>query len=475
MSKTIQVKRPRRDVVLDRIDKLTADCFPYVNRLFRELAEANLENASVLCDFLEEQQNEKNAKSSTIETYIKRLCWLAKHVEKDERKTWKKMTKEDIQGYLLSHKKSEHEDPKHKWIGSFNSWLSLYIGFFRWVHNHEKHKNRDDWETPECVRIKRLKRPEESTYTPEQMWTPEDHEIFLRYCPDSMYKAFHAMTIDNSARPAENLSCNIEDVKFKNSSTGKNYAVVDIRESKTKTRTLPLIVSVPHLKTWLNEHPLRNSPKAPLFISTRADTFGKRIKRWSVYNQYQRYKTVIFPRLLEDEAVPDADKARIRFLLGKPWNPYIQRHSSLTELSKILSDSLFRQHGGWSKRSKMPAVYVNYFANQSVIELLDHFGVEPKKGSTKSILQPKVCPNCRTEAEPNAKFCSNTSCRWPLTPDGFQQLREEERKSIEEMVEKKVERAFELARKNPALLGIKFDQLASLPIRNRENKTSKTG
>jgi len=202
MSKTIQVKGPKLEVVLNRIDKLTADCFPYVNRLFKELAKENLENASVLCNFLEEQQNERNVKSSTVETYIKRLCWLAKHVEKVEKKTWKKMTKEDIQGYLLSHKKSEQEDPKHKWIGSFNSWLSLYIGFFRWIHNHEKHKNRDDWETPECVKIKRLKRPEESTYTPEQMWTAEDHEIFLRYCPDSMYKAFHAMTIDNSARPA---------------------------------------------------------------------------------------------------------------------------------------------------------------------------------------------------------------------------------------------------------------------------------
>jgi site-specific recombinase XerD len=417
---------------------LTTGSFPYVNRLFKELASSNLSNAAALCEFLEQQQNEKNVKSSTVETYIKRLCWLSQFTKN---KSWKVMTRDDVQGYLLSHKKSEEEDPRHKWIGSFNSWLSLYIGFFRWMHNHDK--NRDDWKTPECVQIKRLKRAEESTYTPEQIWTIEDNEIFLRYVPHRMFSAFHAMTVDMSARPAELLSCNIEDIKFKVSSTGKNYAFVEIRQSKTRTRTLPLIVSVPYIKSWLNEHPLRTNPKAPLFISLRADTFGKRIRRWSVYNQFRRYQTLIFPRLLEDATVPEADKARIRYLLTKPWNPYLAgRHSSLTEISKHLSDSLFRQHGGWSRRSKQPLTYVHYFSNQSALSLLEHAGIEPKKDGKQSVLQPIRCPNCRTEAEPAAKFCSNPSCRMPLTTEGFQQVREDEKKIIEEMVERKVQQIF---------------------------------
>ncbi len=438
---TIQVNDPDVNALFERIDQLTSNSFPYVNRLFRELTSSAPRNAKDLCDFLKQQQDEKNVKPSTVETYIKRLCWLSKFVGN---KAWKEMTREDIQGYLLSRKKSEQDDPRHKWIGSFNSWLALYIGFFRWVHNHESNLNREDWVTPPCVRIKRLKRLEESTYTPEQIWVAEDHDIFLKYCPHAMYKAFHAMTVDMSGRPSETLSCNIEDVKFKVSSIGKNYALVEIRESKTRTRTLPLIISVPFLKEWLNEHPLRSNPKAPLFISTRADTFGKRIKRWPVYNQYSRYKSLIFPRLLDDETVIEADKSRIRYLLTKPWNPYLNgRHSSLTEISKHLSDSLFRQHGGWSKRSKMPAVYVHYFSNQSAVQLLEHSGIEAKKDGSKNVLQPKSCPNCRTETEPNAKFCTNPLCRMPLSADGFQQLREEERKAIETMVEKKVQEILE--------------------------------
>jgi hypothetical protein len=87
----------------------------------------------------------------------------------------------------------------------------------------------------------------------------------------------------------------------------------------------------------------------------------------------------------------------------------------------------------------MPGVYVHYFNNQSALELLQHFGIEPPKDGKQSKLAPIVCPNCKTEAEPAAKFCSNVSCRMPLTQEGFQQIREDEKKMVEETVEKKVQ------------------------------------
>ena len=50
---------------------------------------------------------------------------------------------------------------------------------------------------------------------------------------------------------------------------------------------------------------------------------------------YKRYKVLIFPSLLKDPLIPVEDKAKIEELLKKPWNPYIRRHSALTEKSKI--------------------------------------------------------------------------------------------------------------------------------------------
>jgi hypothetical protein len=108
MSKAIQVEYSKQSV-MTKVDTFTEGSFPYLNRIFKELAESSLDNTAVLCDFLEQQQNEKNVKISTTETYIKRLCWLSKYCNG---KNWNQMTREDIQAFLLSNKKSEQEDPQ---------------------------------------------------------------------------------------------------------------------------------------------------------------------------------------------------------------------------------------------------------------------------------------------------------------------------------------------------------------------------
>ena len=57
---------------------------------------------------------------------------------------------------------------------------------------------------------------------------------------------------------------------------------------------------------------------------------------------YKRYKTLVFPSLLEDPLLDTKDKTKIQELLKKPWNPYIRRHSALTEKSKILKEHTLR-------------------------------------------------------------------------------------------------------------------------------------
>jgi hypothetical protein len=39
---------------------------------------------------------------------------------------------------------------------------------------------------------------------------------------------------------------------------------------------------------------------------------------------YKRHKTDFFPKLVVDPNVPAEDKQKIKELLKKPWNPYIQ-------------------------------------------------------------------------------------------------------------------------------------------------------
>lgn len=115
--------------------------------------------------------------------------------------------------------------------------------------------------------IKQIPRKEKSPYKPSDIWTNDDHAIFLKYCPEKRDKCYHAMANDTSCRPHELLSLRIKDITFKLSSTKKQYAEVNISSSKTKPRTLPLIFSLPYVKDWIDSHPMKNNSNAFLFIS----------------------------------------------------------------------------------------------------------------------------------------------------------------------------------------------------------------
>jgi hypothetical protein len=72
--------------------------------------------------------------------------------------------------------------------------------------------------------------------------------------------------------------------------------------------------------------------------------------------------------LSKDPLLDPEDKTKIQELLKKPWNPYIRRHSALTEKSKILKEHTLRQHAGWST-TNMHQKYIHYFGNIQIQSL----------------------------------------------------------------------------------------------------------
>ncbi len=77
-----------------------------------------------------------------------------------------------------------------------------------------------------------------------------------------------------------------------------------------------------------------------------------------------------FPKLLDDSTtVPLDDKAFIKNRLTKPWNLYVFRHSALTEKSQILSESVLKDHAGWTMSGKMTQVYIHLSGESSKILL----------------------------------------------------------------------------------------------------------
>ena len=115
-----------------------------------------------------------------------------------------------------------------------------------------------------------------------------------------------------------------------------------------------------------NTHSNGGYPDSCLFLSNSNTTFGSKLTYDGLTYQYKYfYKTRYFPKLLEDESIPEPDKSLIRNMLTKPWNLYVFRHSALTEKSQILKEHVLRDHAGWTMSSKMPQVYIHYFGTES--------------------------------------------------------------------------------------------------------------
>lgn len=199
---------------------------------------------------------------------------------------------------------------------------------------------------------------------------------------------------------------------------------------KTGSRYIPLINSIPYLKDYLDhEHPQPSNPNSPLICGIRK-SLGGRISSRSLAKIYSVYKKKIFPKLLESPNVLPEDKEKIKELLKKPRNPYIRRHSALTEKSAILKEHVLRQHAGWSIGSQMPQKYLHFFGNESSENLLEAYGIMPK-GQQIDQLKPKQCPNCSEPNKPDSKFCAK--CRMVLTYDAYNETLENQKEKKDKL------------------------------------------
>lgn len=318
--------------------------------------------------------------------------------------------------------------------------------------------------------IPQLKRKELSIYKPDDLWTIEDDRIFLKYCSDKRIQCYHALSRDTSARPSEILKLRIKDINFKFAGD-KTYAEISVN-GKTGWRVIPLFNSIPYIKDWKNNHPQPGNPNALLIPSKNRATFGRKLSSVVLNRIYHEYRTNRFPRLLTDENVPAEDKHKIEALLKKPWNPYVRRHTGLTEKSKVykLNEFQLRQHAGWSPRSQSHLKYIHYFGNESNESLLEAYGVVTRDKEQINALQYKSCPHCAEPNKPESQFCMK--CKMVLTYDAYHETLEKEQKRESELndLKKKLETVQEdqnqkfnqimaMIQQNPKLANIKPEVL----------------
>jgi hypothetical protein len=151
-----------------------------------------------------------------------------------------------------------------------------------------------------------------------------------------------------------------------------------------------------------------------------------------LYEVYKGYKERFLPRLLEDKTISSEDKEKIKGLLSKPFNPYIRRHSALTEKSVKLKSNTLNQHAGWSMNSHMAQKYIHYFGNESSESLLEAYGIVTKNNAGGiDTLNPKICPNCNEGNTQDARFCSK--CKMVMSYEGYQEALESQKQKEDKL------------------------------------------
>jgi integrase len=226
-------------------------------------------NAFTIIDYITVMKTETNYTNHYGNDTIGALCRFSKY---HNNKPLKGISRNDIINFLGSLRKTETQDPLHKWIGTYNVYRMYLFRFFKWLHSPDLEPSKRA--KPSVIEnIPTLKRREKSIYKPSDLWTQQDDLLFLKYCPSKRDKCYHAISRDSSARPNEILKLKIRDVVFKKIGTSQ-YAEAVVN-GKTGTRSIPLINSIPYLKDYLDhEHPQDKNPNAPLICG-----IGKKLGR----------------------------------------------------------------------------------------------------------------------------------------------------------------------------------------------------
>jgi integrase len=412
-------QRQKSDDLTLKIQHLTSGLQnSYYIRLF-ETASENKNNAIDICNYITVKRRENNIGDLRRGDIIYRLSLLSRKIK---HKNFREMTREDILQYMDDLKKPENADPKHGWINNYNTVLTVIGGFFRFLYYPNMDpKERQKQKPPVIQNIQwvKKKKGDWSRYTANDIWTPEDISLFLKYCNSERNAAYAAMAYNTAWRPHEGLKLKFRDIEEGRGSTGIRFADVSL-SGKTGTRSVPIMEALPYMKQWMDHHPLGNNQENVFFCGFDK-SIGKKIQTSSLSEAFDDYKRKTYPKLLDNPAVPTEDKEHLRKLLAKPWNPYILRHSGLTRLATMVTESLLRQIAGWTIDSKMPLIYIHHFGRASSNELKKMWGIIPKDKHT-SVLQPKYCNQCSEPNKPNAVHCAK--CGFTMTYKAYYEMAE---------------------------------------------------
>lgn len=312
------------------------------------------------------------------------------------------------------------EKPERLSARTINKRKEILKPFFKWLR-----QTTDD--PPEIKGLKSRKHADDEMPA-DSLITREDLALMLQAAQDLADKAKIAVLYDSGLRASEFSALNVGSVAW-----DQWGATITLPKGaaglKTGTRRVRIFESVPYLHAWYESHPMKNDPKAPLFLC-----------RSNNRSEHQRLTS----NALWYFVSRTAKKAGLK----KDVWPHLFRHSAATERARLgWNEGQMRAFFGWSKGSDMPSLYVHLAGRDYEDAELERRGLKSKDERGASALIGLKCGRCGVDNPLTNLFCG--VCRSPIAPEAEAAIEEQRRAEMAEIVKKQVEEkvAEELAKR----------------------------
>lgn len=315
----------------------------------------------------------------SIETFLKdqktrglsyarlvKLCQVLLKIGKMLGKTFEKAKEQDIKNLVHYYESGEYSFwTKHDIkaiLKQFYAWLNkgTYPAKVAWINTTIPKKEK------RLVNHKELLTQEEITKLIDTASHPRD-------------KALISVLSESGARIGEIATLHIKHVDI-----DTNGIVLNL-DGKTGHRRIRLVTSTPHLITWLNNHPDKTNPNAPVWVSIGAINYHKSLSYESIRKNIQ----ILFKKTN----------------INKKCYPYIFRHTRACQLAHHFTEFQMNAYFGWVQGSEMPSTYIHISGKDLDEHILRINGMKPGETPVYSKPQNRVCPRCENINSPTALYC----------------------------------------------------------------------
>lgn len=294
-------------------------------------------------------------------------------------KTLRYANKEDVISIVRQIEEQE-------WRDSYKKILKIMVKkFFKWMRG-----TRDYPEEVEWIRIGQ----KIGKILPEDLLTREEIVAMANAAKNPRDRALVLTLAGSGCRIGEILSLKIKNIQF------DSVGCVLLVNGKTGQRRVRILDReyVRALVDWLDKHPMKDNPEAPVWVN-----LGTRARYEPI-----GYNSVKF--MLKELAVRVglgkwADEKKRRYV-GKKVNPHIFRHTLASTYAQKLPNAIMNEHFGWAQDSKMPSVYYHISGKNVDEALLKAHGFKPVEEEAKPISN-RICPNCGELNPILSHFCKN--------------------------------------------------------------------